>query len=154
MPKTVAKAITIILVAGWAASMLIAAQHAYQAHKDLQGWSSIQGEVFIARTEVQYSDGRETHSAIVGFSYIIDGVRHYQTQSWFGKRGEGDKYHRGAAITVYYNPAKPEEAVIELSKVSSPWEQYMFYSVMIPIIGYMLIWTSAERSKERKRENY
>ena len=151
--RKVAIAITIILVVGWVTSMLIAAQHAYQAHNDLKEWLSVQGEVFILRTEAQYSDGIGTNSVTVGFSYIVEDVPYYQTQYWFGKRGEGDKYHRGAAITIYYNPAKPEEAVIELSKVSSPWEQYMFYSVLIPIIGCMIIWTWEGRGKERKRDN-
>lgn len=96
--------------------------------KIAQGWSVAVGRVLmtqiVPRTSTTGSGGRSTaYYPVVMYQYQVDGVSYQGDRVSFGMAmGSGsprmaqkwiEKYQAGDQVDVYYNPAKPEESVLE-----------------------------------------
>ena len=90
-----------------------------------ESWPMVEGEVI--RTDIvsnrKSGGGSSTYRAKVEYQYAIDGVTRYGARvSYAGNvsssnRGSAmaiiDRYPKGSDVTVYYDPADPEESVLE-----------------------------------------
>ncbi|MBI2830449.1 MAG: DUF3592 domain-containing protein [Chloroflexi bacterium] len=76
-------------------------------------WSSVPGTVS------SYGGEDSEGYVSVKFKYAVAGISYRGRQSW---HGEERKYSPGEALTVYYNPAKPNIAVVDPTKPSMAQE--------------------------------
>jgi hypothetical protein len=87
------------------------------------GWPSVEGR--ILRSEVTRStdgDGDDSYSPEVTYRYVVDGQSYESYTIKFGENAYGNRntaeaiaarYPDGSRVTVYYDPADPERAVLE-----------------------------------------
>lgn len=74
--------------------------------------------------EIRQRSRRSVYRTAVTYEYEIKGIRYRSHRRFFGEEATGgprsqaeqlcQKYHPGSEVTVYYNPDKPAEAVLEL----------------------------------------
>jgi hypothetical protein len=61
----------------------------------------------------------------VSFAYEVEGAHYLWGQSWYEPKAEAAKekvkYSPGSIINVYYNPDKPDIAVVEPMKIAFAW---------------------------------
>jgi len=91
-------------------------------------WPSAPGTVTVSDVRQSSSTDEDGHVTVsyyprVEYEYTVDGQAYTSKQAAFGGvRGYGSpdrarqdlaKYPAGAAVTAYYNPEKPSEAVLE-----------------------------------------
>ena len=72
--------------------------------------------------EERDSDGHRLYQAKVAYRYAVDGQEIVGHRAFFGDSGQTswsvfvrrivDRYPPGSDVTVYYDPSRPEEAVI------------------------------------------
>jgi hypothetical protein len=88
-----------------------------------QGWRTTTGRVLKSRVEVSGGENT-TVSARVIYAYDVSGRAYQSDQIRAGDKvmtvsssGDAyrliDRYPEGAIVTVYYNPANPQEAALE-----------------------------------------
>ena len=96
-----------------------------------QSWPTAQGvvvssEVTARRSRSGKGRHRTTYGADVRYEYTVNGVQYssgkisfgeYRTHSRGPAQAAVDQYPRQAEVVVYYNPDKPEEAVLEPGKM-------------------------------------
>ena len=98
---------------------------AMQRASESESWPMVKGEVIrtdIVRERAR-NGGGSTYQAKVEYQYAIEGVTHYGSRVSFAgnvntsNRGAAmkitDQYRKGTEVAVYYDPADPEESVLE-----------------------------------------
>ena len=105
-------------------------------------WPTVHGTIISSRV-VEYtdSDGNEWRSRYVRFAYEVNDIPYSTEQQLRGAWvGEDSRYPKGKTVTVYYDPAKPEMAVIEPMKVSLAWKGWAIIALFaFFVVGCMLI---------------
>lgn len=92
-------------------------------------WPSVQGEVTESKVETKVErvkknerwQNRRTYWAKVHYSYSVDGAPYSGAKVSFGEYGGKEKdarqivkrFPKGKSVDVYYDPEKPEMAVLE-----------------------------------------
>jgi len=86
-----------------------------------QDWPQVTGAITTAEVTKE-SDGESTQYVVyVSYEYRVNGQRCIGTRIRFGKRGyvrkkraqaELERYSVNSTVMVYFNPEKPEEAVL------------------------------------------
>ncbi len=142
---------TAILVWGvvWASSSWL------QRQRDMRNarpsWPTAQGTVISSREVI--ADDAEPDSESTGmqvtvrFRYDVGGQSYSGSQEWWQISSAGGKnYARGSAVTVYYNPTNPQQAVVSPEQDSHWWQLSM---ICIPVLGVSIgctaIWSWAAR---------
>jgi len=102
----------------------------YSAARKARSWPSTQGEVIESRIEQRRSSGGSRHStsttyaAVILYEYEVDGKTYSCDRVAFGlssrvsqgkddARAVADRYPKGKAVSVYYDPENPESATLE-----------------------------------------
>jgi hypothetical protein len=80
-------------------------------------WPSVPGVITDMRiTESRSSDGSTTKTAVLGYAYSVNG-KSYQGDRVRVEIGtspsDAERYPKGKQVTVFYNPEKVEDAVLE-----------------------------------------
>ncbi|PIO47248.1 MAG: hypothetical protein CMR00_11450 [[Chlorobium] sp. 445] len=80
----------------------------------VQTWAETKGNI----THSDFVDDSEGGRLTIEYEYSVAGMRFQSTQlapafMLYNAREMANKYPVGAAVTVYYNPDNPEEAVLE-----------------------------------------
>ncbi|HOY09751.1 MAG TPA: DUF3592 domain-containing protein [Candidatus Omnitrophota bacterium] len=102
----------------------------YVKSRASQSWPAAQGAVVSSEVTAHRSRSRKGHhrtsyGADVRYEYSVNGVQYSSNKISFGEyrthnRGPAqatvDRYPPQAEVVVYYNPDKPEEAVLEPGK--------------------------------------
>ena len=96
-------------------------------------WPTAQGRILDSRVREVLDDGSPTYDAYILYEYSVNGVN-LRSNVWrlgvgsssfmgFAKRAVA-KYPIGAAVTVYFNPDKPNDAMLETGNAS--WAFLLF----------------------------
>lgn len=100
--------------------------------KAAASWPQVMGTVHFSFVGTQHvatgsssrSSTETRHAPRVSYTYDVDGKEFKSTRIGFGNysrrsadagRKVAERYPKGADVSVHYNPAKPSEAVLELS---------------------------------------
>ena len=117
-----------LVFGGIGAFLLYKAYKARQQSGASQGWPAVQGQVTEAHVEHSThsdSDGgiQYSYSPRLSYTYQAGGNTYYSDKITFGfqqtfnseakAQAALQRYPVGGNVTVYYNPANPEEAVLE-----------------------------------------
>jgi len=87
-----------------------------------QAWPVATGTITKAVLEEHGSSDSAEYSVSVLYEYEVNGVRYTGRRVGFGRRGYArkknaqaqlDRYPLNSSVMVFFNPAKPEEAVLE-----------------------------------------
>jgi len=90
-----------------------------------QSWPSVMGVVTVSELGKHTGDDRNdstTYSADISYDYLVDDVSYINSAIQFGQVSSSDpavartvlqRYEVGQTVAVYYNPAKPAQAVME-----------------------------------------
>ncbi|MBN1808753.1 MAG: DUF3592 domain-containing protein [Planctomycetes bacterium] len=131
------------------------------------GWPSAKGRIERSsldsrrtRSTDSRGHGRETTSyyADIMYSYTVDGRKYSGGKVRYGasstSRAAADKlvekYRAGEDVDVYYDPAKPEESVLEPGAV---WQSYLMLGIGILLaIGGLLLFVWAMRGGGKARQ--
>jgi len=96
--------------------------------QEVKGWPSTTGVVEQTWIDERYDSGGRGQSSHydytpgVQYSYQVDGVTYYSSQvakmqsaysSYAGAQGYIEQHSVGSPVTVYYDPAHPDDAVLE-----------------------------------------
>ncbi len=86
-------------------------------------WPTAPGVIESSEVEDEFDSNEVRYAASVEFSYELDGVRHVSkhitpsgvssSKSRHPAQETVDRYPEGKAVTVYYDPQKPEFGVLE-----------------------------------------
>ncbi len=112
--------------------------YARRKAEETYGWSATEGVVEVSAVSVSEDWDTEsntrtiTYTPKVRYTYEVNGERYQGYRIWFGGAPGGSnrrkveaivaRYPQGSRVTVYYNPAKPTEAVLERGKApGSGW---------------------------------
>ncbi|MCE9615315.1 MAG: DUF3592 domain-containing protein [Lentisphaerae bacterium] len=88
------------------------------------GWPNVKGTIVSSDvTEGTALDGASKYYPHITFRYVVDGLTYESDQYTFGQRssmnelyaqGLVDGFARNSEATVYYNPDRPEQAVLQV----------------------------------------
>ncbi len=98
-----------------------------KAAKQSSDWPTVQGSVVSSEVSRSRSSGgknrtKTTYQSDVLYDYVVNGTTYSANKVSFGEVGRGtpapareivNRYPKGKNVTVYYNPDKPETAVLE-----------------------------------------
>jgi hypothetical protein len=85
-------------------------------------WPAVQGEIVSSYVDSSSDEDGTTYSADIEFQYVVDDRRLTADTVNFGEYGSSNRNHAadivakypvGKMVTVYYDPAEPETAVLE-----------------------------------------
>lgn len=114
---------------GFTIYALVARRKAGQA----QAWPAVQGRILSAHVLERKSEDSEgnvswSYQPVVEYEYVVMGSPYRSSRLAFGATGSGNRaqadqvaarYVPGMACTVYYNPQKPSDAVLERQAMGS-----------------------------------
>lgn len=93
-------------------------------------WPTVQGQVVSSSVRVDTDDEGTSYFADVLFTYVVNDHRYESDRVTFGQFGNGnrsraqgivDRYPVGGVVPVYYQPEKPETAVLEPGVTAGPY---------------------------------
>lgn len=89
-------------------------------------WLSTTGNIISSEMETKINRARRrrtvTYNAAVAYDYLAEGIKYSGNKVRFGGYGSSNanrerqilnRYPVGKQVTVYYNPSKPEDSVLE-----------------------------------------
>lgn len=94
-------------------------------------WPSTQGEIVSSYVREDSDEDGTTYHAEVSYAYVANDQRHTNNTVSFGQYGSSNpdhaeniinRYTVGKIVTVYYDPASPETAVLE---PGITWSSYL-----------------------------
>lgn len=121
--------------------LAIGARQLYQGEQS-KDWPTVQGKIAVAELgkrvdrDSDNSTVSTTYSADISYDYIVDDVAYVNGDLHFGSVSSSDpsyarrllqRYPVGKVVTVYYNPAQPQQAVLEPGIAGVTW--------ILPAIG-------------------
>ena len=127
----------------------------FRKAKQSKNWMTTTGKVLFSDVDVQYSsnsddDTSKTYGAKVVFGYDVVGMHYEKDRIAFntGVRSSNYKKHAaiaaaypvGQALTVYFNPDDPDDAVLE-TKVDSAASSVII-AIICTAIGLVIIFTT------------
>ena len=169
MRKVIAAIVTLVLIAApfvvWPFTQKYMSELDQRVKETREFWSAcptVQGSVTSAETK---EDNDGYHRFTVRFTYQLGNVRYSGAQGWYLEhvpKGEpSGQYTNGKSVTVYYDPAKPKNAVIapmrlNVMEVSTVGES-VTRSLVFPavFVGCILVWTWAcvKQSEQEKKSS-
>jgi uncharacterized Zn-binding protein involved in type VI secretion len=134
---------------GIGALFLFLTLRARQKAKTSQGWPTAQGRVLAVDIQEHRSyDGdhhhtRVSYEPVVQYQYTVSGRQYNNKRIAFGATSfdrstaqkKASQYATGMAVSVHYNPNKPEESVLETSASGST--VFMVVGILFAVIGLM-----------------
>ena len=95
-----------------------------------RSWPSVPGRVMTAEVETSAGgEGGTVYRTLITYSYMVGGQQYQSNRRAFadtvssGNRGSAERgaaqYPPGSAVPVYYNPANPQDAVLERRAASA-----------------------------------
>ncbi|MBN1976502.1 MAG: DUF3592 domain-containing protein [Anaerolineae bacterium] len=106
----------------------------FRTSKASRDWPSVEGQVKVAAVERKVEsdeDGTTTsYSPRVVYTYAISGQQYMSDQvivgarRWHSSQARAEAklaYQTGQQVTVYYNPNKPDQAVLEAGATRGAW---------------------------------
>jgi len=113
-----------------------------------QAWPAVQGTViesWVRRTESTDDDGSVSYSYYpeIQYQYQVMGSQYQGDKITFGLKSGGNrtkaekaiaKYPTGANVTIYYQPDKPENAVLERSITKG----LLFSGILLILLGIFM----------------
>ena len=87
-----------------------------------ESWPMTDGEITYSQIQISTDDDGTSYHADVRFVYVVEDRRYEADTVSFGQYGSSDRSHAagivarypvGQRAAVYYDPAKPETAVLE-----------------------------------------
>lgn len=115
----------------------------WQNARQSESWPSTNGQITYSGVRESHDDDGTTYHAQVEFAYVVDDQRYTADTVSFGQYGSSNRRHaadivanypQGMAVTVYYNPAAPETAVLEPGVT---WSSYL-----VLVIGLIFVCSS------------
>jgi len=115
--------------------LAIGARQLYQGEQS-KSWPTVQGKIALAELgkrvdrDSDNSTVSTTYSADISYDYIVDDVAYVNGDVQFGAVSSSDpssarrllqRYPVGKVVTVYYNPAQPQQAVLEPGIAGVTW---------------------------------
>ncbi len=100
-----------------------------------ENWPSTGGQITYSDVRVDHDEDGTTYHADIDFAYVVDDHRYTADTVSFGQYGSSNRSHAeeilarypvGQAVTVYYDPAEPETAVLEPGVT---WSSYMVLGI-------------------------
>jgi len=122
--KTVTAIIFFVVFAGVGIGLTIYAYGLHGKAKASKNWPPADGTISSSSVSQHKSSSKDstTYHAEVYYKYSVNGTNYSNNQVTFGDYGSGspghaqkivNRYPAGKTVTVYYNPATPEESVLE-----------------------------------------
>ena len=110
-----------------------------------QGWPETPGRVTSATMNlIEDEESGDVYSPYVSYEYQVGGRSLSGSRIRFGSASSRDqakaaavlqRYPEGKAVTVYYDPARPDEAVLERSAAGSA--SYLYLGVGFLLFGIL-----------------
>jgi hypothetical protein len=123
----------------------------FRTSKASRDWPSVEGQVTMATVEMKTDsdeDGTTTkYSPRVVYTYAIVGQQYTSDQVvpgarlWHTSRTRAEAklaYQTGQQVTVYYNPNKPDQAVLEAGATRGAWGM-LAIGIVITIAGIAFV---------------
>lgn len=96
-----------------------------QQAEEAVNWPATSGEISQSYIDTEIdNEGDRTYRAVVNYQYNVDGVSYTNGRLHFGPRNTYNsqskaseflsEYPVGASVTVFYDPEKPTEAVLDI----------------------------------------
>lgn len=128
-----------------------------------RAWPTTTG--VVTASEVRYvraARGHTTASADIEFRYEVSGVQRLRrrpslnvsnTNDFALARSVVEAHPAGSAVTVYYNPANPDEAVLLPGLQPDDWYTVLLFSIFasMPVVGWPLIFVGSLIARRRDR---
>lgn len=128
--------------------MLVSGIRNYQRGAAANYWPKSFGTVTASRVAEDDGGDHTTYAATVTYDYSVDSRRFTASTIFSGYSGSSDraraewyakKYPAGASVTVLYDPAKPEEAVLEAGIGVSTYLTIVVSLVFLFLEGRLLV---------------
>lgn len=115
--------------------LAIGGRQLYQGEQS-KGWPTVQGKIAVAELGKRVDRDNDnstvstTYSADISYDYIVADVTYINGDVHFGAMSSSDpsaarrllqRYPVGKVVTVYYNPAQPQQAVLEPGIAGVTW---------------------------------
>jgi Protein of unknown function (DUF3592) len=115
--------------------LAIGARQIYQGQQS-EHWPTVTGKIAVAELgkhidrDSDNTTSSTTYSADISYDYLVDDVAYVNSAVHFGSLNSSDpsvarrllqRYPVGKQVTVYYNPARPQQAVLEPGIQGSTW---------------------------------
>jgi hypothetical protein len=123
----------------------------FRTSKASRDWPSVEGQVTIATVEMKTEsdeDGTTTkYSPRVVYTYAIAGQQYTSDQVvpgarlWHTSQARAKAklaYQTGQQVTVYYNPNKPAQAVLEAGATRGAWGMLVI-GIVFTILGAVIL---------------
>jgi len=141
----------IIIVLG-TASLIMGILEIMKANSARKGWHTVSGAVVESKVVAQrHHDIKENRTStsyepVVNYTYPVDGSTLQGNRIGFGfgtyNKAKADqivaRYKPGSQVTVYYDPQKPANAVLETKSKSAA--TYLICGFALLVIGYILLY--------------
>ena len=138
-----------VIFFGLGALFLFLTWRARQKAKASQGWPTAQGTVLAVDIQEHRSYDEDDHHTsvsyepVVQYQYTASGRQYNNSRLAFGAtsfdrataRKKAGPYAAGMAVSVHYNPIKPEDSVLETSASGST--VFMVVGGLFAVIGLM-----------------
>jgi len=138
-----------VIFFGLGALFLFLTLRARQKAKTSQGWPTAQGTVLSVDIQEHSSYDEDDHHTsvsyepVVQYQYSVSGRQYTNKKIAFGATSfdrstaqkKAGQYAAGMAVSVHYNPNKPEESVLETSVGGST--VFMVVGILFAVIGLM-----------------
>jgi hypothetical protein len=103
------------------AGLLICGLYQRSRLRASQSWPQVPGTVIKSGVEVERSADSTSYALSVHYDYAVNSVHYTGTRTGFGRRSyvrqkraqaEAERYPVNSQVTVWFDPAKPENAVL------------------------------------------
>lgn len=145
-----AQTLSYVLMGGFGLLLIVlAVLQKNKAKKAAESWPTASGVVEKSELSVRHdtdSDGTSstTYAAHVVYSYKVDGLSYSNDAIGFGSSSGGRKkaqkkleeYPAGKSVTVYYDPEKPEKAVLE--PVATTFGIMLALGIILIVLGVVV----------------
>lgn len=147
MPLNLATILVFLFAAGAAAVFLRSVWDLLGALES-RSWPSAPGTVTLSRLDEQ-RDGEETlYRAKISYRFTVDGRELIGNRAYFGDSAQTTwslfsrnlvaRYLPGATVTVYYDPAAPDEAVLEPG-ISGALVALLLFEILFLAVGLWVL---------------
>lgn len=138
----------ILAIAGWMTAFWLGKPIRDQALAS-SSWPTTEGRVVRSSLEERRDEGKRQVTADIGYEYELDGKAFTGTRVWFGDdywsspgaefRDAVARYPVGRPLEVHYDPAAPDESVLEPGATWSSSIAYVLGLAMIAVggLGFM-----------------
>jgi hypothetical protein len=116
-----------------------------------RGWPTVPGIIRHASVEERQVETTASHRARIVYDYEVGGRQYTSDRLAFSrsgsrKRAEADKakYPPGKLVHVYYNPKRPQRAIIERRAGVAGTLVLLFIGAMLGGAGAVAIWAGLE----------